>query len=149
MVSAIALFAHGGAAKLAPPDHECIVEETPLAKICKESCDRFVHGFAQAGVVRFDPCVGIPFAAGAVVELYEPNATFDEPAGQETIFSEGCCRLVFESIYRFTPKHLKNQVDSLWRFGLHSECEFVASDPRIQFRLLRIPVSEPPIKILQ
>ena len=149
MVSAIALFAHGSAAKLAPPDHQRIVEEAALAQICKKSCDRLVHGLTQAGVVRFDACVGIPFAAGAVVELYEPNTAFDEPAGQQTIFSEGRCRLVFESIECFRGRRFPRQVDRLWSLGLHSKGKFVAGDPGIQFRLLRIPVSERPIKILQ
>ena len=40
-------------------------------------------------MVLFDAAVSVPLAAGAGVELYEPHAPLDEPAGEEAIAAEG------------------------------------------------------------
>ena len=47
MVTAVALFAHGGAAKLTTPDDQCFVEQAARFQIGKQARDGSINGIAE------------------------------------------------------------------------------------------------------
>jgi hypothetical protein len=87
--------------KLAPPDNEGFVEESPLFQVTEEASDGQV-GVAGVEVVVFDEvAVGVPVVVGVIaagVDLDESDAAFDEAAGEQTFLAEVFRALVFESI---------------------------------------------------
>ena len=48
-VAADIVLQHRGPAEFPAPDHQCLVEQAPLFKICQQSSDRAIHLLALDG----------------------------------------------------------------------------------------------------
>ena len=75
----------GSASEFRAPDHERLIEEASLLEIFQEPRDGLINLLAIPGVICLQVAVSIPgtCSATAVVNLYEPDAAFDQsPRGQ-------------------------------------------------------------------
>ena len=81
--------------------------------------------------------VGVPLAAGAVIELHEPHAPLDQPPGQQAVAAEGLGLFLVDAVQLSGRLRLLRQVDRLGGCGLHAEGQFVAGDAGLQLALLR------------
>lgn len=75
-----------GAAKLAAPDDEGVVEEAALFEIFDECGGGLIGFFTTLGELTGEARVGVP---SAVEELDEADAAFAETAGHESIVGKG------------------------------------------------------------
>ena len=73
---------------------------------------------------------------GAAVELDEPHAALDQPAGQQAEPAEALGRLVVQAVERASLVGLAGQVDGLGGLGLHAEGQLVALDPGVELGLV-------------
>src|SRR5262245_38697356 len=71
-------------AEFAPPDHQRVIEHTPLLEVPEESANRLIALPGQLAVV-LDVTVVIPGLAGAVPDLHEAHAALDEAAGHQDL----------------------------------------------------------------
>src|SRR5690349_7277734 len=79
-------LAVNGAAELAAPDDERVVQHPALGQIGDEPCGRLIYVFAALGQGLRKPSVMVPVA---MIELDEAHAPLGETAGQDAIGSEG------------------------------------------------------------
>ncbi len=136
MVAAVAFLGHRGAAELAAPDDERVVEQSALFQVLEQARDRLVGRAAVLAVVVLDLGVGVPFAAGAVVELDEAHAAFDEPAGHEAHAAKGLGLLAVHAVEFFRGLAFPREVHRAGGFRLHAEGEFVALDAGVEFAVV-------------
>src|SRR4051812_9410046 len=94
MVAAIAALGHRCAAKFAPPNHDGVVEHTPLLEVGDEGGRRAICLLSFDRDVFLDAAVVVPVA---VIELDKSNASFRQSSREQAI---GCKRSVarFRSI---------------------------------------------------
>src|SRR4029453_14421168 len=85
----VAVFAHGGAAKFAAPNHEGVLQQAAGFEVFDE------RGLALIDIAANLFKIALQFLAGAavtvpigVVKLDKTNAAFDEPARQQAIARE-------------------------------------------------------------
>ena len=60
VVATISLFGHRGAAELAPPDDERLVEQAAPLEILEQPSHGQIHRPTVFGVILFDVVVGVP-----------------------------------------------------------------------------------------
>ena len=124
-------LAVAGATEFPAPDHEGVVEQSPISQIsdqCRGCLVRkaglFADGVGQIAVV-------IPIA---VEQLDEANVPFGQPPGQEAIVGErGFARLRaihFQDFIGFL-----GDVHQFGDAGLHAISHFVSLDPGRDFRI--------------
>jgi hypothetical protein len=80
MVAAVAFLGHRGAAELSSPDDKRLFQQAAALQILEKSSDRPIHRAASLSMCGLDAAMRIPLAAGAAVDLYEPNSTLDQAA---------------------------------------------------------------------
>ena len=88
VVAALAALGHRHPAELAAPDDQRALEQPAPLQVGQEPGDRLVGPRAHPGVVRLDVVVGVPAVDVARVELDEPDAALDQPAGQQAAGAE-------------------------------------------------------------
>ena len=76
-------FDDGGAAEFAAPHHQHFVQHAALFQILEQGGDGLIAFLAELAVAGFDVVVVIPRLAGAVPDLDEADAAFDQAAGDE------------------------------------------------------------------
>ena len=59
-------------------------------------------------------------AAGRVVELHEPHASFDQPPRQQALPAENLGRRLVQSVSRRGGRRFRRQIESLGRLALHA-----------------------------
>ena len=84
------------AAELAAPDDQGLVEQAAPLQVLEQAGDRLVGAAGVVVVVLDEVAVGVPVAVvvgAAGVELDEPDAALDQPAGQQAAAAEvaGSC----------------------------------------------------------
>src|SRR5262249_18752686 len=72
-------------AKLATPDHQRIVQHAALLQVFQETADGLIAFPGQAAMLGFQIVVAVPGLTGAVPDLDEADAFFQEPAGNEKL----------------------------------------------------------------
>src|SRR6516225_3255589 len=72
-------------AKLAAPDQQRIVQHAALFQVFQKASDGLIAFPGQTAMLRFQIIVAVPGLAGAVPDLDEANAFFQEPAGNEKL----------------------------------------------------------------
>ena len=82
-------FSHGRAAELAAPDHQGVLEQAPRFQVLDQGRARLVDVAADlvevAGQGLAGHAVVVPVG---VIELNEPHAALDQPAGQQAVVGE-------------------------------------------------------------
>ena len=136
VVAAVPLLAHRGAAELPTPDDERRVEQPALPQVGEQPGDRPIHLPAQLAMVLLDVGVGIPLAAGTVVELDEAHPALHQAPGQEAGAAERGGDVVVEPVEAQRGRRLGGEVDGLRRGGLHPVGELVVADPRLEVGLV-------------
>src|SRR5262249_12554213 len=71
-------FDDGGSTKLAAPDDQGFVEQAALLEVFEQRADRLVGSAGEAAVIRFEIGVAVPRDGGAVIDLDEAHASFDQ-----------------------------------------------------------------------
>ena len=136
MVAAVALFGHRRAAEFAAPDDQRLVEQTAALEILEQPRDRPIHRAASLSVVCLDVAVCVPLAARAAVDLHEPDAALDQPAGQQTESPDALGRRIVQAIERLRRGGLARQVDGFGCLGLHAKRQLIALDPCVELGLV-------------
>ena len=85
-VSGAGALRHWRSAKLAAPDHQCLVEQAALFQVGDQRRDRAVHRAAALGVLLGDLAVRIP---ALLVKLHKPHAALAQPPRQQAVVGEG------------------------------------------------------------
>src|SRR5262249_52126576 len=98
VIAPISALAHRRAAKLATPDHQCLVEHSASLQVPEQSRNGTVTLAAELSVVLFEVAVSVPLAAGAHVDLHEADTPFDQPAGQQAVAAVGLRLLLVEAV---------------------------------------------------
>ena len=80
-VGTVALV-HGGAAKLATPDHQRVVEQAPLTEVAHQGRRGLVHRLGGLGDVGRQVVVMVPTA---VIQLDESDTPLGQTPGQEAV----------------------------------------------------------------
>ena len=132
VVAAVAAFAHRRAAELAAPDDERAVEHAALLQVFQQAGDRAIGFAAVARMVAFHVGMGVPFAAGAEVELHEPHAALDQPAGQQAVAAGVRGFFLVEAVEAARFFRFVGQVDDLRRGRLHAIGQLVGGDARFE-----------------
>jgi len=81
----------GSTAKLPAPDHEGLVEQSPLLEVAQEPGDGLVGLAGEAPVVADDVLVAVPAALvvhAAGVDLHEADSALDHPARHQALRRE-------------------------------------------------------------
>ncbi len=131
MIASVGLVAldHRSATKLAAPNDERVVEESPLFEVGDERGRGLVGVLAVDGQVAFYATMLVP---RFVEELHKADAAFDESTGEQAIVGEG--RLArFGSVEIEDMLRLVGQVGRLGGGGLHTKSHFVGIDARGDF----------------
>src|SRR6202007_2400253 len=81
-----------GAAELAAPDHQRVVEQPALLEIANETGAGLVHGVDLSPYVVHHLRMLVP---AAMEELHEADAAFDQPPGQKAVAGEAAGRVHF------------------------------------------------------
>ncbi len=130
VVASVGALAVGGAAELAAPDDEGVLEEIALFEVLKEAGDGLVdltavvfEGGSEVGVV-------VPVAVG---DFDEADARFDEFAGHEALFAEGVGGAFADAVEFLGGGGFFAEVHDVGDFGLHAEGEFVGFDDAVDF----------------
>ena len=82
-------------------------------------------------MVDLDVVVAVPWLAFAMPDLDEPDAAFDEAAGDQNLPGLGAGAIHFLDMFRFAA-----DVEGFGRFLLHAVGEFKRLDPRFQLRFV-------------
>ncbi len=122
-------LAHRRAAELAPPDHQGVLEQAPGFQVLDQGRAGLVDVAADlvevAGQGLAGDAVVVPVG---VVELDEPHAPLDQPAGEQAVAGER--RLAgLGAIHSQGLGGLRAQVDQLRGARLHPERHLVGVDP--------------------
>ena len=123
-----------GAAKLAPPDHERVVEHTSRGEVLHERGCRLVGLPALARDARFEDTVMVPVL---VVELDEPYAPFGEPPRQQAVGRERAGVFGVGAVHLEHVGGLVGEVGHLRHARLHPEGHLVVGDPGGDLRVGR------------
>jgi hypothetical protein len=78
-------FDGGGASEFAAPDDQGFVEQPALFEVLEQGADGLVAFAGEAAVIDFEVVVIVPGLAGAVPDLDEADAAFDEASGDEDL----------------------------------------------------------------
>ncbi len=105
-------------------------------EVLEQAGDRLVGPAAHRGVVGLDVVVGVPAVDVARVELDEPDAALDQPAGQQAAGAELGGPGVVEPVEPLGLGRLAGKVDGLGGRALHPERQLVSSGcaPRARHR---------------
>src|SRR5262245_36117727 len=90
----------------------------------------------------FELGVCVPLAAGAVVDLHEANAAFDEAASEQAEAAHHGGFFDVEAVEAFGFVGFLGEVDGFGGGGLHAEGEFVAAHAGVEFGLVGVLVGE-------
>ena len=90
------------------------------------------HSPAELLVVDFEVVVVVPRLAGAVPDLHEAHAAFDQPPGDQQLPGVRALAVHVADVLR-----LAVDVERVGRFVLHAVGEFEAMDPRLELRVAR------------
>src|SRR5262245_44600030 len=88
------------------------------------------------GVIRFDAGVGVPLAAGAVVELHETDAALDEPPREQAVAAKDGGFALVHAVETAGLLGFAGDIHRLGGMGLHAERQLVAGNAGIEFGLL-------------
>ena len=94
-------------------------------------------------MVGVDVVVGVPLNGdrpAARIELHEPHAALDQPAGQQAAGAELDRARIVEAVHRPGRFRLAREIDGLGRRTLHPESQLVSRDPRRQLGVGRVEV---------
>ena len=123
---------HRGPAEFAAPDDQRVFEHAALLQVLNEPGACLVGVLAVHPQVLHELVVLVP---GLVVELHEPDAALDEPAGEDAVVGEGGLAGIgaihFEDLLR-----LARQVHQLGCARLHAKRHLERADAG---RDLRVP----------
>ena len=103
-------FDHRSATKLTTPDHQCVVQQSPLLQIEHQRSAGLVGDRCIAADIADHVGVGIP---AFVVQVHEADSALDHSPGQQTRSGEG-------GLGRVAPVHLQGlrgfpaQVHEFW-----------------------------------
>src|SRR4051794_41903206 len=86
VVPPVAALGVGGAAELAAPDHQRVLQQVAGLQVRQQPGDRSVDGGGVAAVRLLQLPVLVP---AAVTQLDEPHAGLDEPPGQQALAGGG------------------------------------------------------------
>src|SRR6267142_840194 len=75
-------FSRGCPAEFSAPDHERLLEQTASFQISEQTGNGPIHELRLLLVIALEIAMRVP---SGLVELHEPNAAFNKPAGQQTI----------------------------------------------------------------
>ena len=80
-------FAERGAAKLAAPDHQCLIEHAAALEVTQSRCHRPVHSPAFVAQAVRDRLAGIGAVEvpSPIVQLNKPYSLFDQSTGQQAV----------------------------------------------------------------
>ncbi len=120
----------GGATKLAAPDDERAVQEASLFEVGDERGDGLIHAAHEVAMGTLDVVVAVP---GAVVELHEAHAFFDELAGEQAFAAKGIGGVITNAVEFLGLGVFLGEVERLGHLHLHAECEFVVVHARGEF----------------
>ena len=112
----------GGAAEFAAEEDEGVVEHPALAEVIDEGGDGLIDLAGEGGVFG-DIVVIVPRLAGAVPELDEADAAFEEAAGDEGLAGVDAGAVGVADVLGFAAG-----VEGVGGFHLHAEGEFEALD---------------------
>ncbi|MFM1944028.1 MAG: hypothetical protein RI897_3010 [Verrucomicrobiota bacterium] len=152
MVTSAGAFLEGGhASELGAPDYQRVFEEAALFQVTQEGGGGLVHDGAVLAVLFLEHLVSVPvadaFAAGlvgAIEELDEADAVFDEATGENTV--SGIAGLeVFEwgagfvgTVHFEDMPGFGGEVADFGDGELHAGGEFVAGDACSEFSIPRV-----------
>ena len=140
-LEATAILTERGAAELAAPDHERLIEETALFQILQQRRDGLVRDAGVRGEFGIEIAVLVP---GRKEERHEACPALDETSREETVAGEGTLesrlvrRVTFtavESVGLAGCLALAREINQLGRGRLHAEGQFVVFDPRRDLRM--------------
>ena len=84
---AAAGLVHRRASKFAAPEHQRFVEHTSLFQVGQQRRDRTIDFLALARQLGGQVPMVIPIG---VIQLHDPHAALDEPAGQQAVVRKRC-----------------------------------------------------------
>src|SRR6266496_2032274 len=113
------------------PDDQGVVQQAALLEILKQGADGLVALFGQAAVIDLDVVVVVPGLTGAVPYLHEPNAPFDQAAGDQDLSGLSPFAVHFADVLRFAA-----EVKSVRGIHLHPISQFKGLDAGFDLRVL-------------
>ena len=129
-------LAHRRAAELAAPDDERVVEQAALLQVV----DQRGAGLVDVAALRRQMLLQVLGRAAVVVpvgvvELHEPHAALDQPAGEQAVAGEAGLLAVLDAVQVERRLALAAGVHQLRGAGLHPVRHLVGVDPRGDFRV--------------
>src|SRR5262249_5158249 len=125
VVAAIGSLAHRRAAEFAAPDYERSLKQAAAFEVLDEGRSRLIGAGAHTGVVAFQVARGAPAATGPAIDLHEPYAALQEPAGQEAAMTEFSAFLAIQPVFFLGSLCFAAEIDRFRGRGLHAEGQFV------------------------
>ena len=130
VIATVGALAVRGAAELAAPDDEGVLEEITLFEVLKEAGD----GLVDLPAVVFECCgevgVLVPVAVG---DFNEADTGFDEFASHEALLAEGVGGAFADAVEFLGGGAFFAEVHDVGDFRLHAEGEFVGFDDAVDF----------------
>ncbi len=118
-----------GSAEFAAPDHQRVIEQAALFKICDESRRSFVRFETLLGKLAGEVAVLIP---SLVVELDKLDALFCHATSHQAIGGEGSRFAGFFSVELEGGVRLLGKIGDIGDRSLHAKTHLVLSDPRFE-----------------
>jgi len=125
-----------GAAELSAPDHEGILEKSPLLEVSNECGAGLVDVAALTANLAGEIAVLIP---AAVHELHEADAAFDHAPGEQTISCETAVGgILLQPIHLLDMGRFGGEVGEFRNGHLHLVRHFVLGDAGLDFRVAEV-----------
>ena len=130
VITPVVALGGGGAAKLAAPPNERVLEQSPLLQVGQQSGDRSVNFHRVLGVIGLEIAVLVPFVT--VRDLNEPHAPFGTASGDQALPAEVIRRIFIDAVEFEGRRAFLGKIDQLRRLGLHPKSEFERVDSPLQ-----------------
>ena len=112
----------GGASEFPGPDHQGLIQQSPLLQVLQQRRDRLVGLVAPLAVLLGDIFVGVPAAA---IDLDVADTPLHQAAGHQAPSSHGLLDLVVEAVHFLDLVGLAVDVHRLGHGELHAEGQLV------------------------
>ncbi len=124
-----------GAAELAAPDDQRVVEQAALLEVGDQGRRRLVGVAALRCDLLGQVAVLVP---AAMKELHEPHAPLAQPPGQQAVGGEGAGRARLGAVQLENVRRLVRHVGQLGHRGLHAVGHLVLRDARGDLRVAEL-----------
>ena len=95
MVTSVSVLSVGSSAEFTAPDHQRVLQQSSLGKVCQQACDRLIDFGTSFRKICLKAIMMIPVS---VCDFHKSNTGFHKAAGHQALASEGVSVSAVDSV---------------------------------------------------